>query len=45
MCLKDILYIKAVVPNSFITADRSTLDNFTAARECSHNSVSMGRID
>jgi len=36
---------KAVVPNPFVTADRSTFDKFTAARECSRNSVSMGRID
>jgi len=36
---------EAVVPNTFVTADRSTLDKFTAAREYSCNSVSMGRID
>jgi len=38
------MYIKAVIPNPFVTADRSMLDNFTAAREYSRNSVSMGRI-
>ena len=37
--------IKAVVPNPFVTAARSMHDNFTAAREYSCNSVSMGRID
>jgi len=35
----------AVVPNPFVTAERSMLDNFTAAREYSRNCVSMGRID
>jgi len=34
-----------VAPNTFEIADRSTLDNFTAAREDSRNSVSMGGID
>jgi len=32
-----------MVPNPFITAERSMLDYFTAAREFSRNSVSMGR--
>ena len=34
-----------MVPNPFVIADRPTLDNFTAAREYSLNSVSIGRID
>ena len=35
----------AVILNTFVTTDRSTLDNFTAAREHFRNNVSMGRID
>ena len=38
------IYTKAVVPDSFVTADRSMLDNFTAGREYSCNSVSVGRF-
>ena len=32
------IYIKAMTPNPFVTADLSKLDNFTAAREYSCNS-------
>jgi len=34
-----------MVHNPLVTADRSTLCNFTAVREHSRSSVSMGRID
>jgi len=36
---------KAVIPNPFVTADRSMFDNFTAAWAYSRNSVAMGRTD
>jgi len=41
-CLKDIL--KTVVPNPFVTTDRSMLDTFSPALEYFRISDSMGRI-
>jgi len=38
-------FLEMLVPNPFVNVDWSMLDNFTAAREYSRNSVSVGRID